>query len=50
MQQVVRQSPLNLRPLLGVTPKDSTKGRGYMAWGYLLRYRTSGNEADLREG
>lgn len=33
--QLVRQSPVNLRPLLGVKPQDSTKGRGYMAWGYV---------------
>jgi hypothetical protein len=33
--QLIRQSPLNLRPVLGVTPLDSTKGRGYMASGYL---------------
>jgi rhamnogalacturonyl hydrolase YesR len=32
--QLVRQSPINLRPLLGVKPLDSTKGRGYMAGGY----------------
>jgi hypothetical protein len=35
LQQAVRQSPVNLRPLFGVKPLDSTKGRGYMAWGYL---------------
>jgi len=42
LMQLIRQSPINLRPLLGVTPKDSTKGRGYMAWGYLTLYRTTG--------
>jgi rhamnogalacturonyl hydrolase YesR len=35
LQQLVRQSPVNLRPLLGVRPQESTKGRGYMAWGYV---------------
>jgi len=35
LQQAVRQSPVNLRPLFGVKPLESTKGRGYMAWGYL---------------
>jgi len=39
--QLVRQSPINLRPIMGVTKKDSTKGRGYMAAGYLLRFRTT---------
>ena len=47
--QLVRQSPLNLRPLLGVTPKESTKGRGYMASGYLSRYRTTKEPDYLRK-
>jgi hypothetical protein len=38
-QQAVRRVPLNLRPFLGIKPLDSTKGRGYVAWGYLKRYR-----------
>jgi len=33
-----------------VSPKDSTKGRGYMASGYLFRYRTTGNPEYLRKG
>lgn len=41
LMQLIRQSPINLRPLMGVTPKDSTKGRGYMASGYLLLYRAT---------
>jgi hypothetical protein len=48
LQQLVRQSPLNLRPLLGIKPKDSAKGRGYMAWGYLLLYRI-GQEGEYLE-
>jgi rhamnogalacturonyl hydrolase YesR len=47
LQQLVRQSPLNLRPLMGVTKKESTKGRGYMAAGYVLRYRTTGRQQFL---
>jgi polysaccharide biosynthesis protein VpsJ len=39
--QVIWKSPLNLRPLVGIKPMDSTKGRGYMAWGYLLRHKTT---------
>ena len=39
LQQGIRRFPLNVRPLLGVRPLDSTKGQGYMAWGYLKRYR-----------
>lgn len=45
--QLIRQSPINLRPIMGVKPKDSTKGRGYMASGYLLRYRTTGDKTFL---
>jgi|SRR5271157_765197 len=41
LQQTVRQCPLNLRPIFGIHPKDSTKGRGYMAWGYLTLYRAT---------
>ena len=47
--QLIRQSPVNLRPLMGVTPKDSTKGRGYMAYGYLLRHQTDGGEEHLKK-
>src|SRR5262249_10535561 len=39
--QMIRQCPINLRPIMGVSRKDSTKGRGYMASGYLARYRTT---------
>ncbi len=42
LMQSIRQCPINLRPIMGVTPKDSTKGRGYMAWGYLYLYRALG--------
>jgi len=40
--QIVRQSPFNLRPLLGIKPQESTIGRGYMAWGYLTMYKITG--------
>src|SRR5438270_812258 len=43
--QAIWKFPLNLRPLVGIKPMDSTKGRGYMAWGYLLRYRTTNDLA-----
>ncbi len=45
LQQAVRQSPINLRPLLGIKPQASTKGRGYMAWGYLQMFRSTGDPA-----
>jgi rhamnogalacturonyl hydrolase YesR len=47
--QLIRQCPLNLRPLMGVRPKESTKGRGYMAAGYLIRYRTTEHSEYLRK-
>jgi rhamnogalacturonyl hydrolase YesR len=47
-QQVVRQSPVNLRALIGIKPLDSTKGRGMMAWGYLLLFKSTG-EAEFRD-
>jgi hypothetical protein len=49
LQQLIRQSPINLRPMLGVRKKESTKGRGYMAWGYLLLYRTTQDEECRRK-
>ncbi|MEO8676537.1 MAG: hypothetical protein ABI569_13230 [Casimicrobiaceae bacterium] len=39
LQQFVRQSPINVRPMVGVRPQESTKGRGYMALGYLTLYK-----------
>lgn len=42
--QLVRQSPINLRPLLGVKTQESTKGRGYMAWGYITMFRLTGDQ------
>ena len=43
LMQLIRQSPINLRPLLGVKPLESTKGRGYMASGYLTMYKITGD-------
>lgn len=48
LQQILlhvgRQSPINLRPLLGIRPLDSTKGRGYMASGYLTLLKLTGRD------
>jgi rhamnogalacturonyl hydrolase YesR len=49
LMQMIRQSPVNLRPIMGVKPKDSTKGRGYMAHGYLLRHKATGRSEYLRQ-
>ena len=45
LMQLVRQSPINLRPLLGVKPLDSTIGQGYMAWGYLKMLQVTGDQS-----
>lgn len=45
LQQAVRRFPVDVRPLIGVKPLESTKGRGYVAWGYLKRYRLTGDPA-----
>ena len=42
--QLIRQSPINLRPLFGVKPLDSTIGRGYMAWGYCHMFKITGDQ------
>jgi hypothetical protein len=49
LMQAIRQSPVNLRPIMGVKPKDSTKGRGYMAWGYLYLHKATGNRDYLQK-
>lgn len=49
LKQSIRQCPVNLRPLLGVPPKDSTKGRGYMAWGYLKLYKFTRQQSYLQK-
>lgn len=46
--QLIRQSPINLRPLFAVKPLDSTIGRGYMAWGYCYMFKNTG-DARYRE-
>jgi rhamnogalacturonyl hydrolase YesR len=45
--QLVWKAPFNLRPLLGIKPMESTKGRGYMASGYLLRASTTRDQRHL---
>lgn len=43
LQQAIWKSPWNVRSLVGVKPLDSTKGRGFMAWGYLLLFQATGD-------
>ena len=44
LEQIVRQSPLNLRPLIGIKPDMSTKGIGFMAWGYINMFKCVGGQ------
>jgi hypothetical protein len=44
LQQAIWKSPINLRPLLGVVPMESTKGRGFMAWGYAILHGATGDD------
>ena len=49
LTQLVRQSPINIRPLLLIKKLDSTKGRGYMAWGYLTMFQLTNSETLQRK-
>ena len=49
LQQAIWKSPINIRPLVGVKPLDSTKGRGFMAWGYLMRYQALKRDEDRQK-
>lgn len=37
----VLRAPFNIRPWIGIKPHVSTKGMGYMAWGYLKRHKVT---------
>ncbi len=45
LQQAIWKSPINIRPLVGVKPLDSTKGRGFMAWGHALLHQATGDDS-----
>ena len=48
--QAVRQCPVNLRPLLGIEPHESSPmGRGCMASGYLSLYWLTGSPEYLEK-
>lgn len=48
LMQVVRRSPINLRPALGITRKESTKGSGYFAAGYLNQAKRGTSSAGAK--
>jgi hypothetical protein len=49
LEQIGGWSPINFRPLLRIKPLPSTKGRGYMAAGYLALYRLTGEPEASRK-
>jgi rhamnogalacturonyl hydrolase YesR len=40
----VLRAPFHIRPLIGIRPHTSTKGMGYMGWGYVKMYALTGAE------
>src|SRR5258708_23877688 len=43
LQQGIRRFPLNLRPLVGVSRSQSTKGMGFLARGFIRLHQATGN-------
>src|SRR5215469_1192581 len=44
----VLRSPFHIRPWIGIRPHTSTKGMGYMGWGYVKMYAITGEETYRR--
>ena len=40
----VLRTPIHIRPWIGIKPHTSTKGMGYMGWGYVKMYALTRNE------
>lgn len=40
----VLRTPFHIRPWIGIKPHTSTKGMGYMGWGYVKMYAHTGDE------
>jgi rhamnogalacturonyl hydrolase YesR len=40
----VLRTPFHIRPWIGIRPHTSTKGMGYMGWGYVKMYSITGTE------
>jgi hypothetical protein len=41
----ILRTPFHIRPWVGIKPHTSTKGMGYMGWGYVKMYALTGDEA-----
>ncbi len=44
----VLRVPFHIRPWIGIRPHTSTKGMGYMGWGYVKMYALTGDESYRR--
>ena len=44
----VLRVPFHIRPWIGIRPHTSTKGMGYMGWGYVKLYALTGEESYRR--
>ena len=44
----VLRTPFHIRPWIGIRPHTSTKGMGYMGWGYVKMYATTRDESYRR--
>lgn len=44
----VLRVPFHIRPWIGISPHTSTKGMGYMGWGYVKMYALTGDESYRR--
>ncbi len=44
----VLRTPFHIRPWIGIRPHRSTKGMGYMGWGYTKLYGLAGDEENRR--
>jgi rhamnogalacturonyl hydrolase YesR len=49
LQQAVYRCPFNLRPWIGIHPHTSTKGMGYIAWGYAKMFKLK-QDSRYRDG
>jgi hypothetical protein len=45
---VVLRAPFHIRPWIGIRPHTSTKGMGYMGWGYVKMFALTGEESYRR--
>ena len=41
----ILRAPFHVRPFVGIKPHTSTKGMGYMGWGYLKMFALTGGES-----